>query len=138
MVPIVLRDRVRTGPQEERFVSVPETSDVLVVAKPAERDQAVILRYQNLRKERQAVPTTLILLKDYERGLPDGSCMDAEGYLWNCRVVGGSCLVRLDGLGKIDRVIELPCSWPTSCAFGGAALDTLYVTSARFTMAPAT
>ncbi len=75
-----------------------------------------------------------ILLADYERGLPDGSCMDAEGYLWNCRVVGGSCLVRLDGLGKIDRVIELPCSWPTSCAFGGPALDTLYVTSARFTM----
>ncbi len=39
---------------------MPETSDVLVVAKPAERDQAVILRYQNLRKERQAVPTTLL------------------------------------------------------------------------------
>ena len=60
VVPIVLRDRVRTGPQESRFVSVPEASDVLVVAKPAERDHAVILRYQNLRKERQAVPTTLL------------------------------------------------------------------------------
>ena len=60
VLPIVLRDRVRTGPVEARFVSVPETSEVLVVAKPAERDKAVILRYQNLRKEPQAVPTKLV------------------------------------------------------------------------------
>lgn len=70
----------------------------------------------------------------FERGLPDGSCMDAEGYIWNCRVVGGSCLARIEPGGQLDRTIELPCSWPTSCAFGGADLDTLFVTSARFTM----
>ena len=60
VVPIVLRDRVRTGPQAASFVSVDEDSDVLVVAKPAERDKAVILRYQNLRNEPQAVPTRLL------------------------------------------------------------------------------
>ncbi|ESX96153.1 MULTISPECIES: SMP-30/gluconolactonase/LRE family protein [unclassified Mesorhizobium] len=70
----------------------------------------------------------------FERGLPDGSCMDAEGYIWNCRVVGGSCLARIAQDGLLDRIVELPCSWPTSCAFGGAKLDTLFVTSARFTM----
>lgn len=73
------------------------------------------------------------LLASFDRGLPDGSCMDAEGYLWNCRVVGGNCLIRVDGDGRIDRVVELPCSWPTSCTFGGPEFATLYVTSARFT-----
>lgn len=74
------------------------------------------------------------ILSDFDRGLPDGSTMDAEGYLWNCRVVGGACLIRFDPDGQIDRVLDLPCSWPTSCTFGGEDLDTLYVTSARFTM----
>ena len=36
--------------------------------------------------------------------------------------------------GSFDRVIGLPCSWPTSCAFGGEDFGTLFVTSARFTM----
>lgn len=74
------------------------------------------------------------ILAGFERGLPDGSCMDAEGFIWNCRVVGGACLLRFDPDGNIDRVVDLPCSWPTSCTFGGDNLDTLYVTSARFTM----
>jgi len=84
-----------------------------------------------------ALSDRAVLLADYDRGLPDGSCMDDEGYVWNCRVVGGNCLIRMDDQGKIDRVIELPCSWPTSCCFAGSDLDTLYVTSARFTMTPA-
>lgn len=75
-----------------------------------------------------------LLFSGFRRGLPDGSCIDAEGYIWNCRVVGGSCLVRIAPDGRLDRIVELPCSWPTSCAFGGADLDTLFVTSARFTM----
>lgn len=75
-----------------------------------------------------------VFVEGFERGLPDGSCVDAEGYLWNCRVVGGSCVARFSPLGELDRLAELPCSWPTSCAFGGPDLTTLYVTSARFTM----
>ena len=75
-----------------------------------------------------------LLFGGFARGLPDGSCMDADGYLWNCRVVGGNCLARIAPDGALDRLVELPCSWPTSCAFGGDDLDTLFVTSARFTM----
>lgn len=69
-----------------------------------------------------------------ERGFPDGSCMDGLGRLWNCRVADGSCLACYSPTGALDRLVELPCSWPTSCAFAGASLDQLYVTSARFTM----
>ncbi len=72
--------------------------------------------------------------RGFERGAPDGSAIDADGFVWNCRVAGGGCIVRFDPEGAIDRVVELPCSWPTSCAFGGADLDTLFVTSTRFTM----
>lgn len=74
------------------------------------------------------------ILQGFGRGLPDGSTMDAEGFVWTARVAGGSCLTRMAPDGRIDRVVELPCSWPTSCAFGGPDFSTLYVTSARFTM----
>ena len=72
-----------------------------------------------------------------DRGLPDGSTLDADGYLWNCRVGGGACLARYAPDGSLDSLIELPCSWPTKCAFGGPDLATLFVTSARFTMSAA-
>ena len=71
-----------------------------------------------------------------QRGVPDGSAIDAEGFLWNCRVAGGSCLARYAPEGTLDRLIELPCSWPTSCAFGGPDFATLFVTSARLTLTP--
>jgi sugar lactone lactonase YvrE len=69
-----------------------------------------------------------------DRGLPDGSCLDADGGVWNCRVAEGAALARFSQAGVLEGLIELPCAWPTSCAFGAADLRTLYVTSARFTM----
>ncbi|MGY4534881.1 sugar lactone lactonase YvrE [Pseudomonas sp. TE3786] len=63
-------------------------------------------------------------------GVPDGSAMDSQGYVWNARWQGG-CLLRYAPDGRLDRVVELPVKYPTSCVFGGADLSTLYVTSAR-------
>jgi sugar lactone lactonase YvrE len=68
-------------------------------------------------------------LKDFPRGLPDGSTMDAEGYLWNCRYYG-ACIVRVAPDGSIDQVIEMPVRNITTCTFGGSELKTLYVTTA--------
>lgn len=66
---------------------------------------------------------------EHPRGDPDGSAMDTQGFLWNARW-GGHCLLRLAPDGCVDRIVELPVSHPTSCAFGGPDLDILYVTSA--------
>jgi len=64
-----------------------------------------------------------------EPGLPDGSAMDEEGYLWNCRFFG-ACILRFSPSGKLDRVVEMPVSNVTNCAFGGPSLDRLFVTTA--------
>ena len=64
-----------------------------------------------------------------EQGKPDGGTVDAEGGYW-CALYGGGRLVRLCPDGRVEREIPLPVSQPTMCVFGGADLDTLYVTSA--------
>ena len=69
----------------------------------------------------------------YEKGYPDGSTVDSEGGLWSCRW-GGSSVVRFDSNGKLDEVIELPVANVTSCTFGGENLDTLFITTARWSM----
>jgi sugar lactone lactonase YvrE len=65
----------------------------------------------------------------FERGLPDGSTIDKDGFVWNCRY-GGSCIVRVAPSGEVDRVIEMPVSNLTNCTFGGEQGNVLYATSA--------
>ena len=62
--------------------------------------------------------------------VPDGAAVDAEGGVWVAEWDGGR-LVRYTPDGRIDRVIPLPVPRPTCPAFGGPALRTLYVTTAR-------
>ena len=66
-------------------------------------------------------------------GLPDGGCVDAEGYYWGACPMAGR-ITRYAPDGKVDGVIELPVRDPTMCAFGGPDLDTLYITTARVIM----
>jgi sugar lactone lactonase YvrE len=68
-------------------------------------------------------------LEGFASGLPDGSAMDSEGYLWNCRFYG-NCIVRVAPDATIDRVVEMPVQNITTCTFGGADLTTLFVTTA--------
>jgi sugar lactone lactonase YvrE len=61
---------------------------------------------------------------------PDGAALDEEGYIWSAQWDGG-CVLRLAPDGAVEGRIDMPVSRPTACAFGGADLTTLYVTSAR-------
>jgi sugar lactone lactonase YvrE len=63
-------------------------------------------------------------------GVPDGMTIDADDCLW-VAVWGGSCVIRYRPSGALDRVVHLPISQVTSCAFGGDDLGDLFVTSAR-------
>ncbi|MGB0308419.1 MAG: SMP-30/gluconolactonase/LRE family protein [Paracoccaceae bacterium] len=65
-----------------------------------------------------------------EPGLPDGSCVDAEGGVWNAEWEGHR-VVRVAPNGTIDHVIDVPVWKPTCCAFGGPNLDTLFITTSR-------
>ena len=64
------------------------------------------------------------------QGAPDGSCIDAQGFLWNAEW-GGSRVVRYAPDGRVDRVIESPCVQTTCPVLGGPGYATLYSTSAR-------
>lgn len=64
-----------------------------------------------------------------DAGVPDGSTVDAEGYLWSTHW-GGWRITRYAPDGRVDRVIDMPVKSPTSCAFGGPEMSTLFVTSA--------
>jgi len=65
-----------------------------------------------------------------EDGSPDGMTVDSEGHVW-AAFWDGWCIRRLSPGGEVVRKIEMPVQRPTSCEFGGPALDRLYVTSAR-------
>jgi sugar lactone lactonase YvrE len=71
----------------------------------------------------------LFLQFSEEDGSPDGMTTDAEGGLWIAHW-GAAKITRHDAQGKLLQTIALPCSQVTSCAFGGASLNTLYITTA--------
>jgi sugar lactone lactonase YvrE len=62
-------------------------------------------------------------------GLPDGSAMDEEGFVWNCRW-GGKSILRISPRGEVVERIAMPVTNITNCAFGGDDGRTLFVTTA--------
>lgn len=73
---------------------------------------------------------------DPSEGGPDGMAIDADGNLW-IALWGGSAVVCHDPeTGKRLHKIEVPASRVTACAFGGADLQDLYITTARVGLSP--
>ena len=61
--------------------------------------------------------------------VPDGLCVDVEGCVWSAQWNGWQ-VVRYDPAGRPIDSVKLPTQRVTSCCFGGANLDQLFITTA--------
>ena len=63
-------------------------------------------------------------------GVPDGMTVDADGDLW-VAIYGGGRVQRYSSAGVLlEELFVVPAEQSTSCAFAGAGLNRLYVTTA--------
>ena len=95
----------------------------------ADTPRQQILRYPFEPEAGQVGVAELFVDTRGHPGLPDGGALDVDGCLWNAEW-GGGRLVRYTPEGRIDRVLPLPTTQTTSCAFAGDNLDTLVITTA--------
>ena len=63
-------------------------------------------------------------------GRPDGATLDRAGNYWSAQYEGGR-VVCFSPAGEIEQVIHVAAKRTTMAAFGGADLQTLYITTAR-------
>lgn len=71
---------------------------------------------------------TLITLEP-EWGIPDGLCVDSQGFVW-LAMWGGGRVLRIDHEGQISGFVSVPTPQVTSCAFVGSDLSKLAITTA--------
>jgi xylono-1,5-lactonase len=71
-----------------------------------------------------------------EDGLPDDMTVDRDGRLWVAHF-GGARVRAFAPNGDIDAVVHVPAPNVTTCAFGGADDDTLFVSTSRTWMTEA-
>ena len=76
-----------------------------------------------------------VIANTIEPGFPDGSAVDAQGYIWNAEF-WSSRIVRYAPDGRIDRVVHVPVDRPTCCAFGGPDLNLLFITTTSQNLSP--
>jgi len=67
-------------------------------------------------------------------GNPDGLWVDEHDGVW-VALWGGSAVHHFNSEGVLEDVIEVPVTQVTSCTFGGANLDQLFITTSRENLA---
>jgi sugar lactone lactonase YvrE len=64
------------------------------------------------------------------KSAPDGATVDSDGHLW-VALVQSRQVARVSPEGKVVTTIDIPVDFPSCPAFGGKAMDILFVTSIR-------
>ncbi len=59
---------------------------------------------------------------------PDGATVDTQGYVWSV-LPRAARLARFAPDGALERLVDLPVSYPTSLCFGGPRFEQAYVTT---------
>lgn len=72
----------------------------------------------------------IVLPKDEREIVPDGLCVDAEGFIWSAQWNGWR-IVRYNPQGEPVAIVKVPAQRVTSCCFGGENLDLLLITTSR-------
>ncbi|MEM7271018.1 MAG: SMP-30/gluconolactonase/LRE family protein, partial [Pseudomonadota bacterium] len=75
-------------------------------------------------------PEPFFTLTGAGNGWPDGSCVDAEGALWNARWDGYK-VQRIMPNGEAAEAVEVGAPKVSCACFGGPDLDRLYITTAQ-------
>lgn len=70
----------------------------------------------------------IFAMLDEQLGRPDGGLVDSRDVYWSAGVSAG-VLNRINAAGRLVERIRMPCLAPTMCAFGGADLQSMFVTS---------
>ncbi len=98
--------------------------------------QRLVTYIRDIDAEGRPSDRRALIRHDVKGGHPDGVTVDRDGCIW-IAFWGGWCVRRFAPSGECLRTIRLPVQQPSSCAFGGADLDRLFVTSARETLGEA-
>ncbi|MGB4595013.1 MAG: SMP-30/gluconolactonase/LRE family protein [Anaerolineaceae bacterium] len=93
-------------------------------------DSGVESVYQFKYDRSLALIGDVVLFYTDNQGTPDGLTIDSQGNIW-IAIWDGWQIVGLRPSGEQFCKIQLPVSRPTSVAFGGPDLKTLFITSAR-------
>ncbi|MBY8822636.1 SMP-30/gluconolactonase/LRE family protein [Sphingomonas colocasiae] len=88
-----------------------------------------LLRRYRYDRDTGAIGPCEVLADCREQGSgPDGATVDSEGRIWVALVLA-QAIACYDAQGRHLRTIAMPVPYPSCPAFGGPALDTLYVTT---------
>jgi sugar lactone lactonase YvrE len=96
----------------------------------------VIWRYDFSVRAGELGAREVFVSLDEGAGLPDGLATDVAGGVWVALWRGGS-VHRYDADGALTQVVPMPVTYPTSLAFGGSDLGTLFVTTSSAQPGPA-
>jgi sugar lactone lactonase YvrE len=95
----------------------------------------VIWRYDYALRDGELGARKVFVRIDEKAGLPDGIATDRAGAVW-VALFGGGSVNRYDADGTLTHVVRVPVTYPTSVAFGGHGLSTIFVTTSSAHLAP--